>query len=125
MKLAALSATTLCLLSSTMTLAAPRAFRIVSTKQLTPNVERFYGADDIAFATVFCNPKESQAMFVDSRYPELDGKVFLFGSEEACEKARKTARDMNRKCLTQLLLDMDTKGAAVQTSKCSTNATLN
>lgn len=107
------------LLSATQSFAAPRAFRIASVRQITPNVDRFYGQDGSAFGTLFCNPQTAEVMFVDSRYSDLDGKTFYFGSLANCESARKQARELYGKCVTELVIDVATQGALVRSSQCS------
>lgn len=98
--------------------ASQRSFRVFSTRQITPKVDRFYGQDGNAFATVFCNAESPQVMIVDSRLSDLDGKTFLFGSLEACEKARTNARELNKKCLTELVIDQTTQVAVLKVSRC-------
>lgn len=101
--------------------SAERAFRIFTTKQITPAVERFYGRDGSAFATVFCSHEAVQAMMVDSRIPELDGKSFLFSSFEECEQARVQAREFSRKCAVDLVISLENKTAQVRIGGCSEN----
>ncbi|MEK2645029.1 hypothetical protein [Bdellovibrio sp. BCCA] len=98
--------------------AAQRSFTVFSSKQITPKVERFYGQDGNAFATMFCNPESPQVMIVDSRLTDLDGKTFLFGSLQACEKGRADARNSLNKCLVELVIDTTTQAAVVKVSRC-------
>ncbi|WP_374079509.1 hypothetical protein [Bdellovibrio bacteriovorus] len=98
--------------------ASQRSFQVFSTRQITPKVDRFYGQDGNAFATVFCSAESPQVMIVDSRLSDLDGKTFLFGSLEACEKGRSNARDLNKKCLIELIIDQTTQAAVLKVSRC-------
>lgn len=101
--------------------SAERAFRVFATKQITPAVERFYGRDGSAFATIFCSPEAAQAMMVDSRLPDLDGKTFFFSSLQECEQARLQARELSRKCAVDLVISVDNKIAQVRVGGCSEN----
>lgn len=98
--------------------AAQRSFQVFSTRQITPKVDRFYGQDGNAFATVFCSPESPQVMIVDSRLGDLDGKTFYFGSLEACEKARREARELYQKCLAELVIDQTSLAAVLKVSRC-------
>ena len=101
--------------------SAERAFRVFATKQITPAVERFYGRDGSAFATVFCSQDAMQAMMVDSRIPELDGKTFFFSSFQECQEARLQARELSGKCAVDLIISLEQKAAQVRVSGCSAN----
>ncbi|UXR64753.1 hypothetical protein EZJ49_00595 [Bdellovibrio bacteriovorus] len=92
------------------------SFRIYSVRELTPFVDRYYGRDGSAFATLFCNDKTSEVMFVDSRYADLDGKVFYFSSQEACAEARKIAK--TSRCEADLVLNTATTGATITAARC-------
>lgn len=98
--------------------AAQKSFRIFDSKQITSQVDRFYGQDGSAFATVFCNPEAAQVMMVDSRIPELDGKTFFFGSLQNCEEARKKARKANSECVVGLTIDVTSQAARVDVGAC-------
>lgn len=98
--------------------AAERAFRVFSTRQLTPLVERFYGQDGTAFATLFCNPETPQAMIVDSRLRDLDGKTFYFDSQASCEKARSQAKSLLNRCLVELVINTNTQTARSRAHQC-------
>lgn len=99
--------------------SAERSFRVSETKTLTPLVERFYGKDTIAFATMFCSPEAPQVMFVDSRIRELDGKTFKFSSLDSCDNGRLQARQLSKKCNVELVLDLDNQNASIRVSQCS------
>ncbi len=98
--------------------ATQKSFRIFDSKQITSHVDRFYGQDGSAFATVFCNPEAAQVMMVDSRMPELDGKTFFFGSLENCEQARKQARKGSNECVVGLTIDLTSQAARVDVGAC-------
>lgn len=112
----------LVLMSAWLTLepvsAAERSIRVFTSKRITPLVERFYGRDDNAFATLFCNPASPQVMIVDGRLQDLDGKNFRFDSAEACEKARAQATNLAGKCEVRLVVDPSTWQARTQVSGC-------
>lgn len=97
---------------------AERAFRVYSSKQITPLVERFYGQDGNAFATLFCNPETPQAMIVDSRLSDLDGKTFYFDSSESCERARTEARTLLGRCFVELIIALETQTARSRATLC-------
>jgi hypothetical protein len=101
---------------SQQVIASTRAFRVYSFKQLTSHVDRVFHQDGGAFADIFCREDAAEAMFVDSRVPELDGKVFRFPSLQDCESARAIIRKTYRKCATQLRLDSVALTAAVTAS---------
>lgn len=98
--------------------AATRPFQIFSYRQVTSQVDRLYGRDGNAFATVFCRADAAEVMFVDSRVPELDGKSFSFGTPRACFEARAKIRSSYRRCVTALVLNTQAWAAQVSTSKC-------
>ncbi|MBC7419958.1 MAG: hypothetical protein H7328_04450 [Bdellovibrio sp.] len=98
--------------------AAERLFQVFSVKQITPLVDRYYGQDGNAFATLFCSGTSAEAMFVDSRLPDLDGKVFHFASLDACNDSRVQVRESYRKCKAELVIDQNTVGARVNLSHC-------
>ncbi len=98
--------------------AAQKSFRIFDSKQITAQVDRFYGQDGSAFATVFCNPEAAQVMMVDSRMPELDGKTFFFGSLPNCEQARNKARKATGECVVGLTIDLASQAARVDVGAC-------
>ena len=106
----------LILFSSLSHATSLRSFRIYSVRELTPAVDRYYGQDGSAFATLFCNDKTSEVMFVDSRYADLDGKVFYFASDETCAEARRIAK--TSRCGADLILDTTTTGAAITAARC-------
>jgi hypothetical protein len=95
-----------------------RVFRVYSFKSLTPHVDRLFHADGGAFADMFCREDAAEAMFVDSRVPALDGKVFRFESVQACEDAKVTIHRTYRKCVTELQLNTVSMSATVQVSHC-------
>lgn len=98
--------------------ASVQSFRVYSFKSLTPHVDRLFHADGGAFADVFCREDAAEAMFVDSRIPALDGKVFRFESVQACEDAKATIHRTYRKCTTELQLNTALMSATVQASRC-------
>ncbi|MNK80906.1 hypothetical protein D3C87_1006390 [compost metagenome] len=98
--------------------AAPRAFQIFSSKQITAHVDRFYDKDRSAFATIFCRGDAAEVMIVDGRISDLDGKTFFFRSLEACEGARQVARQRSGSCVTQLVVDTAGMSAKVLVSRC-------
>jgi hypothetical protein len=98
--------------------AAVRSFRIHFDKQITAQVDRFYGADQNAFATLFCRADAAEVMFVDGRVPELDGVNFYFASPQACYEARQNVRDSYHRCVTELQLDTVTNAAKINISSC-------
>ncbi|WP_347359072.1 hypothetical protein [Bdellovibrio sp.] len=106
----------LILFSSLSHATSVRSFRIYSVRELTPFVDRYYGQDGSAFATLFCNDKTSEVMFVDSRYSDLDGKVFYFSSQEACTEARGIAK--TSRCGADLVLNTTTTGATITAARC-------
>lgn len=98
--------------------ATERAFQVFNTKQITPLVERFYGRDTNAFATLFCNPETPQAMIVDSRLRDLDGKTFYFDSVESCENARNQARTLINRCVVELIINTEMQTASSRANQC-------
>jgi hypothetical protein len=107
----------LTLFTTLQSYASPRAFQIYRTKQVPPpplpsHVVRFEGQDGNAFATVFCKEEENiaQVMMVDSRIPELDGKVFMFSSVQACLKAQ----HISGRCPPLLIIDQEDNSARTE-----------
>lgn len=92
-------------------LATEKVFRIFSSKQITPRVDRFYGQDGNAFATMFCAPESPQVMIVDSRLPDLDGKTFYFSDLSACEDLQRVARSLKPSSVVELILTLESQGA--------------
>ena len=104
--------------------SAERKFQIHSTKQVTPNVERFYGKDGSAFATLFCQGDTAQVMIVDSRLTDLDGKNFFFESLTKCLEGRKTARELHKKCTVSLEINQAQTSALIHAAGCNSNSGL-
>lgn len=98
--------------------AVERAFQVFNAKQITPLVERLYGRDTNAFATLFCHPESPQAMIVDSRLRDLDGKTFYFESVDSCENARHQARTLKNNCVVELVINTDTQTASSRAHQC-------
>ncbi|MFP5520544.1 MAG: hypothetical protein ACLGGX_11615 [Bdellovibrionia bacterium] len=94
-------------------------YRIFSTKKITPNVERFYGKDNIAFATQFCSQNAAQVMFVDSRVPSLGGVNFYYSSLDECQAATREAAEEHKRCTVVLSLDVSTKKAQMLLGNCN------
>lgn len=98
--------------------ATERAFRVFGTRSLTPLVERFYGKDGTAFATLFCDQTAPQAMIVDSRLQDLDGKTFYFTSVEACDATRTQAQQLLNRCSVALIVNQSNNTVRSQVSGC-------
>lgn len=96
--------------------AAPMNLKVHHSKQITANVDRFYGKEGTAFATIFCSDKAAEVMIVDGRLKGYDGVTFLFASPEDCQKARDKARQDASKCNVTLSVDLSTYRANVQSS---------
>lgn len=108
---------TLISLSSLQSWGAPLTLQVFKSKQITQYVDRFYGKDGNAFATVFCKGEAKEAMLVDGRLGDLDGRNFYFNSVAECNQGRLQAREMANECVINLVVDTTTEGAAV-TVKC-------
>ncbi|MBC7371425.1 MAG: hypothetical protein H7326_07670 [Bdellovibrionaceae bacterium] len=108
----------ICLLCTVPAFSATRSFRVYSLKQVTSQVDRLYGADRNAFATLFCRDDAAEVMFVDGRIPELDGVNFFFESPKACFEARALIRSSYRNCTTELSLNTRSLAAQVKASHC-------
>ncbi len=112
----------ICFLFSTVSAsAAERSFHVSTSRKITTLVERFYGKDNNAFATLYCQSDSPQVMYVDSRLPDLDGKTFYFASLAKCEDARSQARKLSKKCNVQLVIDQRTLAARVVTTSCGSS----
>lgn len=118
MRFNTLFVTFLSLFTSLQGHAAERAFQVFETKRITPLVERFYGHDNNAFATVFCDEKLPQVMIVDSRLQDLDGKTFYFESLETCNNARMQAQQLRDRCTVELVINQESQKASSRASRC-------
>ncbi len=95
-----------------------RSFQVHTSKKITPDVERFYGRDGNAFATVFCRADAQQVMMVDSRMRDLDGKTFYFASLQACLDAKTQARRAPG-CKVELVINTQTLAAGSRVLSCN------
>lgn len=112
-----LAIVTLISLSGLQSWSAPLTLQVFKSKQITQYVDRFYGKDGNAFATVFCKGEAREVMLVDGRLGELDGRNFFFKSVAECDQGRLQAREMARECVINLVVDTAGDSAKV-TVKC-------
>lgn len=103
---------------SSLAFASERSFQVYTSKKITADVDRFYGRDGNAFATIFCRSDAQQVMMVDSRMRDLDGKNFYFSSLQACNNARAQSRKAPG-CKAELVINTETMAASFRLSNCN------